>query len=188
MIRINLADGRRSPDRARGADRAGLRQAAPAVAVLALALAWAGWQALSLREGLARVAHDTAAAERELRSLAPPARRLAELEAQRPQLAARAALADAWREDRHGAARLLAHVGRSVPAGVRLEQLQQDAEGLLLGGQASGVAAVSEFAARLETLEQVLPPVEIVSARGGDAGGEEAVRFEIRARLAPPAR
>ena len=89
-------------------------------------------------------------------------------------------------EDRHRVAGLLEHVGRSVPAGVRLVQLQQDADGLLLGGQAVSVADVSELAAGLETLEQVLPPVEIVDARSGDAGAEAAVRFEIRARLARP--
>lgn len=187
MIRINLADGRRNPDRARGAERLGPWIVALAAAVFVLALAWAGGQLLSLRESAARVARETASAERELRSLAPRARRLAALEARRKQLSARAAVAAAWREDRHRVARLLEHVGRSVPAGVRLEQLQQDADGLLLGGQAVSVAAVSELAAKLETLEQVLPPVEIVDARSGDAGAEAAVRFEIRARLAPPA-
>lgn len=187
MIRINLADGRRNPDRAQGAGRPGRRSLALAVAVFALALAWTGGQMLSLRESAARVGRQTASAESELRSLAPRAQRLAALEARRTQLSARAAVVAAWREDRHGVARLLEHVGRSVPAGVRLAQLQQDADGLLLGGQAVSVAAVSELAAGLEMLEQVLPPVEIVDARSGDAGAEAAVRFEIRARLARPA-
>ena len=187
MIRINLADGRRNPDRAQGTDRPGPRTVALAVAVFALALTWTGGQVLSLRGSVARVARETASAESELRSLAPRARRLAALEARRTQLSAHAAVVAAWREDRHRVARLLEHVGRSVPAGVRLAQLQQDADGLLLAGQAVSVAAVSEFAAGLETLEQVLPPVEIVDARSGDAGSEAAARFEIRARLAVPA-
>lgn len=185
MIRINLAEGRGNPDRAHGADRPGPRTLALAAAVFAIALAWSGGQVLSLRESVARVARETASAESELRSLAPHARRLAALEARRTQLSARAAVVAAWRADRHQVAWLLEQVGRSVPAGVRLAQLQQDADGLLLlGGQAVSVAAVSELAAALETLEQVLPPVEIVNARGGDAGAEAAVRFEIRARLA----
>ena len=184
MIRINLADGRRNPDRAHGADRPGPRTLTLAAAVFALALTWSGGQVLSLRESVARVARETASAESELRDLAPRARRLAALEARRTQLSARAAVVAAWRADHQRVARLLEQVGHSVPAGVRLAQLQQDADGLLLGGQAVSVAAVSELAAELETLEQVLPPVEIVNAQGGDAGAEAAVRFEIRARLA----
>ena len=184
MIRINLADGRRSPDRAHGADRPGPRTLALAAAVFALGLTWSGGQALTLRAGAARVARETTSVESELRSLAPHAQRLAALEARRTQLSARAAVVTDWRAGRHRVARLLEQVGRSVPAGVRLAQLQQDADGLLLGGQAVSVAAVSELAAGLETLEQVLPPVEIVDARGADAGAEAAVRFEIRARLA----
>ena len=158
-----------------------------AVAVFVLALTWTVGQVLSLRGSAARVARETASAASELRSLAPRARRLAALEARRTQLSARAAVAAAWREDRHRVARLLEHVGRSVPAGVRLVQLQQDADGLLLGGQAVSVAAVSELAAGLEKLAQVLPPVEIVDARNEDAGADAAVRFEVRARLVPPA-
>lgn len=184
MIRINLADGRRNPDRGHGVDRPGPRTLALAVAVFALALTWSGGQVLSLHESVARVARETASAESELRNLAPRARRLAALEARRTQLSARAAVVTDWRSGRYRVARLLEQVGRSVPAGVRLAQLQQDADGLLLGGQAVSVAAVSELAAELETLEQVLPPIEIVNAQGGDAGAEAAVRFEIRARLA----
>ena len=186
MIRINLADDRRHSGSAYRAHRPGLRTALPAVAAFVLALAWTGEQVLSLREGMARVAQEAAEAESELRSLEPRARRLAALEAQRAQLAARAAVVDAWREDRHRVVRLLEHVGRSVPAEVRLAQLHRDAGGLLLGGWAASVAAVSGFAGELEMLEQVLPPVEIVNARREDAGAEAVVRFEIRARLAAP--
>ena len=187
MIRINLADDRGEPGSAHAADRPGLRSAAAALAAFLLALVWTGGQMLSLRAGAARAAHETAAAESERRGLAPAARRVAALEARRTQLVARAAVMDARREDRHRVARLLEDVGRSVPAGVRVAQLQVDAEGLRLGGQAAGVAAVSAFAAALETLEQVLPPVEIVNAQSGEAGAEAAVRFEIRARFVPPA-
>ena len=187
MIRINLAHDRGHPGGAHAADRPGLRTVAAALAACLLALAWTGGQALSLRADAARVAHETASAERELQGLAPAARRAAALEAQRTQLAARAAVLDARREDRRRAARLLEDVGRSVPAGVRVAQLQQDAGGLRLDGQATSVAAVSAFAAALEALEQVLPPVEIVNAQSGEAGADAAVRFEIRARFAPPA-
>ena len=186
MIRINLADGRRNPGRAQSPDRPGPRTVALAVAVFALGLTWTGGQMLSLRERAARVARETASSESELLSLTPGARRLAELEARRTQLSARAAVVAAWREDRHGVARLLEHVVRRVPVGVRLAQLHRDADGLLLGGQAVSVAAVSEFAAGLEMLEHVLPPVEIVEAGSENAGAEAAIRFEIRARLARP--
>lgn len=183
---MNLAEGRRGPDPAQGSDRPGARTAALAVGLFVLASAWTGWQVLSLRESAARVARETASAESELQRLAPGAQRLAALEARRTQLSARAAVAAAWQADRHRTAGLLEQVGRSVPAGVRLAQLEQDAEGLLLGGQAVSVAAVSELAVRLETLEQVLPPVEIIDAGSGHAGAPAAVGFEIRARLAPP--
>ena len=187
MIRINLAHGRRAPARARSGDPPGLRAAAPAVAVFLVALVWTGERVRSLREDAARVAHETASAENELRRLAPRAQRFAALEARRTQLAARAAVVDAWRRDRRGAGRLLEHIGRSLPAGVRLVQLRQDSDGLLLGGQAVSVAAVSELAANLERLEQVPPPVEIIDTRDEDVGTESLVRFEIRARLASPA-
>ena len=185
MIRINLANGRRNPGGAHGRDRPGLRAVALATAVCVLALGWTARRVLSLRESRARVAHATPSAERELQRLAPRAGRLAALEARRAELAARAAVVDAWGADRQTVARLLEHVGRSVPAGVRLTQLQQDADGLLLAGRAVSIAAVSGFAVELEMLEQVLRPVEIVDARRADGGAEAVVRFEIRARLAP---
>lgn len=154
-----------------------------------VALFWSGARIWSLREEAARVARETALAEDELRRLTPQVRQLEELEAEYAQLAARAAVMDGWRRDRRRVDRLLETIGRSVPAGVRLAQLRQDADGLSLGGQAASVAAVSEFAANLERMEQVAPPVEIVDTReaeaGVDAGLEQLVRFEVRARLTP---
>lgn len=188
MIRINLAPGRSAAAGPRGGRRPGYGAAALPVAVLVLALIWAGWDVRSLRRSAAEVARETAAADGELRALAPRARRFDALDARRTQLVAQSAAVDGWRDGRRTPAPLLEEIGRSVPRGLQLEELQQDADGLRLAGQAASVAAVSELAANLETLGAVLPPVEIVETRAAAAGAEAVIGFEIRARLAPPRR
>lgn len=187
MIRINLAAG--SPKRGSGPTRAraASRVAWVSAASLLSVLLWAGWQVRVLHERAERVAGETRAADSTLRELAPVMERLASLEADRGDLAARAGAATAWREKRFAVAGLLTQIGRSVPGGMQLSELRQDDGGIVLGGRAVSVAVVSEFVVNLERSEQVLPPVEIIDTQAEEGDSGQAVRFAVRARISPPA-
>ena len=187
MIRINLAAGGRKRGRTPAGAGAAWRAATLSVAIVLLALVWAGWQVRALHEGGERVARETLATDRALQELAPVMARLAALEAQNAHLAARAGVVAAWRKKRYAVARLLTEVGRGVPDGMQLTELRQEPGAIVLGGRAAAVALVSEFAANLELAEQVVPPVEIIDTQAEGADRGEAVRFSIRARLSSPA-
>ena len=187
MIRINLAADGRAGRRARAGDGAAFRVASLLAAIFLLALLWTGWQVRALHESAERVAGETLAADGALRELQPVMERLTALDARRADLAARAGVVAAWREKRHAIANLLTEVGRSVPDGMQLSELRQEPGAIVVGGRAAAVAAVSEFAAKLERAEQVVPPVEIIDTQAEEADRGEAVRFSIRARLSPPA-
>ena len=187
MIRINLAADGRAGRRARAGDGAAFRVASLSAAIFLLAMAWTGWQVRALHESAERVAGETLAADGALRELQPVMERLTALDARRADLAARAGVVAAWREKRHAISNLLTEVGRSVPDGMQLSELRQEPGAIVVGGRAAAVAAVSEFAAKLERAEQVVPPVEIIDTQAEEADTGEAVRFSIRARLSPPA-
>ena len=187
MIRINLAADGRAGRRARAGDGAAFRVASLSAAIFLLALVWTGWQVRALHESAERVAGETLAADGALRELQPVMERLTALDARRADLAARAGVVAAWREKRHAISNLLTEVGRSVPDGMQLSELRQEPGAIVVGGRAAAVAAVSEFAAKLERAEQVVPPVEIIDTQAEEADTGEAVRFSIRARLSPPA-
>lgn len=187
MIRINLVADGRAGRRARAGDGAAFRVASLSAAIFLLALVWTGWQVRALHESAERVAGETLAADGALRELQPVMERLTALDARRADLAARAGVVAAWREKRHAISNLLTEVGRSVPDGMQLSELRQEPGAIVVGGRAAAVAAVSEFAAKLERAEQVVPPVEIIDTQAEEADTGEAVRFSIRARLSPPA-
>ena len=187
MIRINLAAGR--PKEGSGPARVGaaFRVAWVSAASLCFVLLWAGWHVRALHDRSERVARETRAADSTLGELAPVMERLASLEADRRDLAARAGAATAWRGKRFVVAGLLAQIGRSLPGGMQLSELRQDDGGIVLGGRAVSVAVVSEFVINLERSDQVLPPVEIIDTQTEEGDSGQAVRFAIRARIAPPA-
>lgn len=184
MIRINLAAGQRKRGAPRSGGGARYRAAGLVAAAAALALTWAAWQVRALHTREQRVAGETAAVGRAHEELAPALAQLAALDARHADLTTRVDAAAAWRGRRQAVAGLLQRIGRGVPAGMQLTELRQQPGALELGGRATAVAVVSEFAASLELAEQVAPPVEIIDTR---ADGGDAVRFSLRARLAPPA-
>ena len=187
MIRINLAADGRAGRRPRAGNGAAFRVASLPAAIFVLALVLTGWQVRALHESAERIAGETLAADGALRKLQPVMERLTALDARRADLAARAGVVAAWREKRHAISNLLTEVGRSVPDGMQLSELRQEPGSIVVGGRAAAVAAVSEFAAKLERAEQVVPPVEIIDTQAEEADTGEAVRFSIRARLSPPA-
>lgn len=181
MIRINLLGATRSR-----APIAGLSwQAAvtvvsgPAVAVAAVVLV--NWWFWSLRWEAALTSRELAAAEADLRRMAPAVAGVRDAEAGQADLGWRVALLEALHTRRGTSVRMLERLSRVMPAGLWLSEVREESAGLLVRGYAATLAAVSEYAEALEAADPFGAPVEIVdSQRRKPVGGREIVSFGVR--------
>ena len=182
MIRINLigAGGGGTAGRSTGRRGGAADLAATGVAVLALgaAVALVASGARSLHQTAAAVTRALAAADAGRQAHAGAVERAAAGERRREALARRVAQLTRWRATRAAPARLLETVSRSVPDGIWLVGVQQDAEAIVLTGRSTRSEAVFEFASNLEASGRVVLPVEIVGTDGGAEG-----RFALRVAL-----
>lgn len=184
MIRINLIGADRG-NPARRSVHPGRRVAdlaATGVAVVAMgtAVALVASRAWSLHQTATTVTRALAAASADRQVRGGAAERADVEEQRRAALARRVAELTRWRAARRAPAHLLETVSRSLPDGIWLVGVQQEAGALVLSGRATRSEAVFEFAANLEASGRVVLPVEIVGAGGGGDGS-----FALRAELPP---
>ena len=184
MIRINLigAAGRDTARRSTRQRRGVADLAATGVAVMAIgtAVALVAFGARSLHQTAATVTRALAAANADWQARAGAAERAEAEEQRRTTLVRRVAQLTQWRATQRAPARLLETVSRSLPDGIWLIGVQQDAGAMVLSGRAIRSEAVFEFAANLEASGSVVLPVEIVGTDGDGDG-----TFVLRADLPP---
>ncbi len=184
MIWINLIGaGRGDAARSVRPHRSVADRVATGVAVLALgtSVALVASRAWSLHQTATTVTRALAAASADRHVRGSADARADTEEQRRAGLARRVAELARWRATRRASVLFLGTVSRSLPDGIWLVGVQQDARTFVLSGHTTRSEAVFEFAVNLEASGRVVLPVEVV---GADADGDGT--FALRAELLPP--
>lgn len=151
----------------------------PAIAVAAVVLVtWWFW---SVRWEAAATSGELAAAEADLRRMAPAVGGVRDAEAGQADLGWRVALIEELHARRGASVRMLDRLSRVLPEGLWLSEVREESAGVLVRGYAPTLAGVSEYAAALEAADPLGAPVEIVdSQRRNPVGSRETVSFGVR--------
>lgn len=186
MIRINLL----AVDRERVRRRAGLDLAQRVTILGSLILLMAalviGWWWWTLRQRVARLEQDIAAAQQETVRLQSVLGEVQRLETRRAQFQQRVKLIEELRRGQGAAVRLLDQVSRSVPDRLWLTELRQQDSSVTIQGRAISLTALSDFVANLESSGYFVRPVEIVESAVEEQQQVQVVRFSIKAEFKMP--
>jgi Tfp pilus assembly protein PilN len=178
MIRVNLLGPGRSrvtTARRRSPRTAWIGIASFAIATVASGIAW--W---SVRADAARLDHEIAVVQTELERLRATAREAAGVEARRKDLAGALTVLAAEDAARFAPVRRLAAIGQSVPRDVWLTVVRQRGSQIEVDGRAASLAAVTEFAERIQHAGVLTTPVDILSTSAEIREGSTLVRFSLR--------
>ena len=187
MIRVNLLADELHRTRVRSRGRRRQRLFLACGAVLLLAILAVGARVRALQRQHARLAAESAVAERELAALAPELERVRALEAVRRRLAERVGWLEARQRQQDRPGRMLDDIGRSLPDSVWLTEVRQAPAVVVVRGRAADLTAVSDFVAGLERSASFAPPVEVVDSEvDGRGRAADPVRFELQAALRDP--
>lgn len=126
--------------------------------------------------------------ENEIRQLDRDIASIEELEATRDNLLARKNVIERLQENRSMMVHLFNSLAQTVPEGIRLTSVKQSGEQLTIEGTTQSETRVSDYMRNIEQAgwmhEPELRIIEVIE--GGEAGGAEPFRFELRARVASP--
>lgn len=186
MIRINLLAVERERVRRRpGLDLSQQITVLGSLLVLvaALGVVWWWW---TLRQRVARLDRDIAAAQQETVRLKSVLDELRRMETRRTQFQQRVALIEELRRGQGVAVRLLDQVSRSVPDRLWLTELRQEGSSVTMQGRAISLTALSDFVGNLEASGYFARPVEILESTTEEQQQVQVVRFSIKAEFKVP--
>ena len=186
MIRINLLAVERDRTKRRAGIEIGQKVTIGCAVILMVTVVGIGWRFWSLRQASVQLTQDLAAADQEIQRLAPVLERVREFDERRAELARRVLLIEELRLGQEGPVRMLDEVSESLPDGLWLTELRQEANLVVVQGRATTLTSLSDFVANLELSGYFPPPVEIVDSQLEDTAQGEVVRFELRANFAVP--
>ena len=188
MIRINLLAVERDRTKRRAGIEIGQQVTIGCAVILLGTVVGIGWQFWALRGDALELTQDLAAADQEIQRLAPVLERVREFDERRVELARRVQLIEQLRVGQSGPVRMLDEVSESMPDGLWLTELRQEANLIVVQGRATTLTSLSDFVANLELSGYFPPPVEIIDSQLEDTTQGEVVRFELQASFViPPA-
>lgn len=124
----------------------------------------------------------------EIRALDRDIARIEQLEEVRSRLIARKDVIERLQANRTLMVHLFDQLVRTVPSGMRLLNVRQTGEDLLITGTSQSSARVSSYLRNLESSPYLHDPrLRIVEAEERDRDPELPFRFAVNVRLAPPA-
>ena len=186
MIGVNLL--RRT--RRSAAARAGSSRERHAVAIgltwLVLTTVGTGAAWWHLLQDLTRVDARIAFAGAELDRLRDSVKLVEQASARKAALTEQLGAVERLRAARLDPVRLLEAVGQSVPEGVWLSEIKQHGTRVEIDGRAVSLAAVTDFAERMQTAGVFTMPVEIVSTTTETLDRTTVVRFSVRVESTSP--
>jgi len=182
MIRVNLIAAAGAPAQPRVLLAPQHRGAAWGVLLLLLTASGVGgwWWELG-RETTALDTH-IAQNDSELVRLKDAAKLVDRAIARKSELSEKLALIDRLRTAQKGPVHLLSTISRSLPDGLWLMELKQQAGVIQLEGRATSLTAVTDFVERLQDSGVFDRPVEIVSTGMELVEESSVVRFAVRAQ------
>ena len=186
MIRINLLAGDRGRTKARVGIDPGQRILLASVAILLVVVGLGGWQWVAVRAETGRLDDQLRSVDQELATMADVVTQRNEFETRSAELARRVSLIEELREGQGGPVRMLDQVSRALPEGVWFTELRQEGADITIQGRATGLTRLSDLVVGLEASGFFALPVEIVDSQLESQPAGEVVRFELRARFAPP--
>jgi Tfp pilus assembly protein PilN len=178
MIDVNLLGPARpagAAGRIRRARTSWIGPALVAVAALGSGIAW--WSA---RADVARLDRELAALESQAVPLRAAARDAEQVLARKAALLAQLASVNREQDTRFAPVRVLATVGRSLPADVWLTSLHQRGTRIEIDGLTPSLEAITDFAGRIRHAGVVTTPVEVLSTSSETRDGSTVVRFSLR--------
>jgi type IV pilus assembly protein PilN len=182
MIRVNLFASNRS----RPLPTQPVGRIIPLAGSLLLVIAalFGSWRYWTLNRDQARLSAEIEAARHEEARLTDGPKQLAEIDAERGHLRQRLALIGDLRRSQSGPVQIIDEISRSLPDGVWLTTLRQDAEHVTLEGQCTSMTALADFVANLTTTHHFKQPIEIVDSETVASQDTVAVvRFTIKGTL-----
>ncbi len=186
MMRVNLLSSL-----SRASDRhlflaGGPRVTAFCVVLFVLSAGGIGWSLWQFHEDSARMARQMDGTQMALDRLHKEVADVDRMEGRRDDLRARLATVSEIAHRRDVPARVLGRLSRSVPNGVWLSEVQQQAESAVVHGRAETLAALKTFLEDLEAAPPALDGATLVFTRTEPTPAGEVVRFEVRLPFGPP--
>ena len=187
MIRINLLAVERERTKRKSTGISVAQRVTLACSlILVVTAAGVGWWFWSLGQQSAQLDRDILAAEQEIQRLRSVLGQVQQFETQRVQLRQRVALIEELQRGRSAPVHMLDEISQSVPDRLWLTQIEQ-AEGVLtIEGRTTGLTALSDFVASLESSGYFKRPVEIVNSQVETQQTSELVRFTVKAAFEAP--
>lgn len=190
MIRINLIAAEREKPKRRGGVPFDIGQKVTLVCslilvVTALGIGWWWW---ALDREQARLASETANAEREAVRLRSILSQVSSFEQRKQQLQDRVALIEKLRKGQSAGVHMVDELSKAVPELLWLSELKQDGGELTIEGRCTTLTALSDFVANIERSAYFRRPVEILDSQveSGVATANELIKFTLKATYALP--
>lgn len=126
--------------------------------------------------------------ESEIRQLDRDIERIEELERTRDNMLARKNVIERLQENRSMMVHLFNYLAQTIPEGVRLTSVRQNADQLTLIGTSQSESRVSQYMQNIDGAAWLHNPVlRIIEAMNEPELPEQPFRFELRVRVASPA-
>jgi type IV pilus assembly protein PilN len=190
MIRINLIAGEREKPKKKAAVPFDIGQKVTLVCSLILVVAalGIGWWWWALDREQARIATETADAQRETARLQSILVQVGTFDKQKQQLLRRVALIEELKKGQSGGVHMLDELSRALPDMLWLTQVKQDGGELTIEGRCTTITALSDLVANLEQSRYFRKPVEIIDSRveAVQAPAPELIKFTLKATFAIP--
>jgi type IV pilus assembly protein PilN len=197
MIRVNLIGERKLAKKKVAFPIAQQQLPLACGAILVGAVLLVGWRYWSLGHQSARLAAETAKAQKETASLKSIIAQVADFEQQKAELQQRVELIEQLRKEQTGPVHMLDEISRSLPQMLWLTNLKEtpNSSEVLIDGRSNTLTGISDFVANLEASGYFRKSIEIVSTvTDGSAAAEKAaaattgelIKFQIKAVFKTP--
>jgi type IV pilus assembly protein PilN len=189
MIRINLLAVDRRAVKKKVSFHAGQQLLVACSLILFGAAAFVGWRFWDLRRESTQLDLDIAAAQDDSARLRSILAEVQQFELRKGQLQQRVSLIEQLRKNQTGPVHMLDQISRALPPMLWLTEMQQAEKPneVVLAGRCTSMTGLSDFVSNLEQSGYFQRSVEIISSQIEAVGGQELIRFSVRAVFQPPA-